>query len=351
MYGTIATNSGQDTTIAGMNPSYSPDGADQGYFPDYSSLDLVTVITQPLPPAANSNERRRLMGAHGSAADSGAAVTHRRSLLQQSNNNHIVIAPVTIPFFFESGDSDGFLYFQYDNFTGTPDYADLSYFEYDGYGTASVDITWTIFTVSGSGVGSNCVSSSANPNNTVCPPSNSFSFQLHYQGPNAQYTDGYNLTLNFGQASGPYQSSATEIYQLKYIYPPLIINADGTDGNGDRRRRLQQVWYLWALIPCLQSEHEVDSPHITASIWSSCWFRGCSDCCSTSRQACHHLLSPLLQVSSHLLSSEAPAPSSVLGSTVTISSTNQTIVGDPNNGTLVSNQTTAGQLINSTTEV
>ena len=57
------------------------------------------------------------------------------------------------------------------------------------------------------------------------------------------------------------------------------------------------------------------------------------------------------QVNSHLLSSEAPAPSSPMGSTVTIVSTNQTVVGDPDNGTLVSNQTSAGQVINSTTQV
>ena len=58
-----------------------------------------------------------------------------------------------------------------------------------------------------------------------------------------------------------------------------------------------------------------------------------------------------MQVSSQLLSSEAPAPSSTLGSTVTISSTNETIIGDPNNGTLVSNQTSPSQVVNTTTQV
>ena len=59
----------------------------------------------------------------------------------------------------------------------------------------------------------------------------------------------------------------------------------------------------------------------------------------------------VLQVSSHLLSSEARAPASQQGSTVTISSTNQTVIGDPNSGTLVSNQTTPSQVVNSTTQV
>ena len=44
-------------------------------------------------------------------------------------------------------------------------------------------------------------------------------------------------------------------------------------------------------------------------------------------------------------------PASPTGATVTIVSTNQTVVGDANNGTLVSNHTSAGKVINSTTQV
>ena len=65
----------------------------------------------------------------------------------------------------------------------------------------------------------------------------------------------------------------------------------------------------------------------------------------------HDTSQPMLQVSSHRYDSEEPAPASPTGSTVTIVSTNQTVVGDPDNGTLVSNQTSAGQVINSTTQV
>ena len=57
------------------------------------------------------------------------------------------------------------------------------------------------------------------------------------------------------------------------------------------------------------------------------------------------------QARSTLASFEAPAPAADGGATVTISTTNQTVIGDPNNGTLVSNQTTAGQVVNSTTQV
>ena len=226
-----------------MSPTYSPDGAALG---DPSDLTLMTVITQPLPNATVDNFRRSLLGDQPSAVAGSAVATRHRSLLQQSSTNSITIAPLTIPFPSSSPDAEDFIYFTYDKFTGTPDYVDLSYFFYDEYYDDAVDASHTIFTVSGNGVGSNCVSST---NSTGCPASDSFSFLLHYVGDRVygqddyEYFQGYNVSLSFAQASGPYRSSAKEVYQPYGgdSYPPFVITAGGTDGNTSPGRRLQQV--------------------------------------------------------------------------------------------------------------
>ena len=233
-------------------PAFSPDdpGVVQGNLQDVN-MYLSAIITQPLPDDSTPIKRRQLLDANLLTPAIDAAAGQHRNLLQQSSLNYIDISPLTIPSY--ALDSNDIYYFNYDSFTGTPDYVELTRFE---YGTDN-DFD-AAFTVSGSGVATNCVSSAANPAGVECPSSGVYTFVLEYVGPAVpgnvdvarNRLDYYNVTLSFNLPSASVAGSVVlrETYQVDYNgIEPFYITADRSAGQTPggglffSGRRLQQV--------------------------------------------------------------------------------------------------------------
>ena len=226
-----------------------------------SSLNMVAAITQPLPPITGGR-RRHLLEA---GASDVALATPGRSLLQ---SNSISMAPISIPLQSVTG---SIVVYSYGSFTGTPSVVSL-----DSYTPPANGDPAATFTVSGSGVASNCVSSAFDPG-VACPSSDSYTFTLTYSSPPAGATNSGTMTLSFLPTSDASQPVVTETYF--FLATPFDVLLDGGAIDiGNFGRRLRQVQPLDACHFSLTSPSQVFDARLSQNPSSTpAWMNSCQE--------------------------------------------------------------------------
>ena len=273
---------------------------------------------------ASPNERRRLL-----AASPGDGTAHR-ALLQQ-DTDMLQLDGISIVTF----NGEAFTQTDYKQFVAAPPLTVVL----TNFDPTQQDST-AAFTITGSGTASGCFNAGFSNSVNCAGDSTVYNFQLDFLG---MQDEDYEINLGFWEGS-----DAQTRYTITYatFTPPFNITVAGAKPGG---RRLLQV---------ILHPRPLASAHAPPGIDCSghpLRLRGLHreqlQTCHSADVLCRHKSYESVAMVHSQSSSEATAPVGATGATVTISTNNQTIVGDPVNGTLVSNQTTAGQVINSTTQV